>query len=196
VDATEPFGDLPSVDNMFVALWARSMSSGSLTRCVGSTSPGGMLLVLGSVGDASFRPMNLSTEASSSRLLLVKSCSRPIAAVEITPSGSLAPRFRSMNCRSYLAPRCRACRVDMKVVEDQDVDAAVERMLVRLHVGLDRLRRKKRPLVALDRMSTTRKVRCSGAWSSNTWKSSLRVSDEVALLVGDDRARLPFRPAP
>ena len=60
------------------------------------------------VAETSFRPMNLSTDARSSRLLLVNSCAASVRPpVWTTAIRSLAPRLRSMNWRIAIFTRSR-----------------------------------------------------------------------------------------
>ena len=62
--------------------------------------------------------MNLSTDASSSRLLLVNSCAASVRPpVWTTAIRSLAPRLRSMNCRAADLHARRAARIGVQVVE-------------------------------------------------------------------------------
>ncbi len=104
------------------------------------------------VADGSLRPMNLSTAASSSRLLLVNSC-----------AASLRPPVCTTAIRSFVAEAAldelphrhlhllRPKRIGVQIIQDDHVDAAIERLRVGAHVGLDRLLRKQRAIAAVDR---------------------------------------------
>ena len=70
--------------------------------------------------------MNLSTAASSSRGLFVKSwpsAERPL--VKTTAARSLAPKFRSKNAMQRLLHARAARQVDVQIVEHEQIDPAV-----------------------------------------------------------------------
>ena len=109
-------------------------------------------LVLLTVAESSFRPLVLSTAASSSRLLLVNSW------LALSAPGGVDHRHqivgaeaRSMNCLAASFDALRPAEARVQVVDHHDVDAAVERLLVGPDVRLDRRGGEQRPVVALDR---------------------------------------------
>jgi hypothetical protein len=85
-----------------------------------------------------------------------------------------------------------AVHVGVQVVEDGDVDAAVERPLVRLHVGLDRRLGVERPIRLLDRQIDQGEGadRLALAVFEDLEVFFLEVADELALAVGDERVDL------
>ncbi len=80
----------------------------------------------------------------------------------------------------------------MRLVEEHDVDAAVERPLVALDVGLDRLLREERTLGALDGDVNQREVghRLRLAVLENLEVFLLQIANVVAARVGDEHVDL------
>ena len=76
----------------------------------------------------------------------------------------------------------------MEIVDDHDVDAAVERLLVRPDVRLDRRRREQRAIGALDRNVDQRELgdRLRLAVLEHLEVLLLQVADDAPLPIGDD----------
>ena len=93
-----------------------------------------------------------------------------------------------MNCFAATLHALRAAEPRVQIVDHHHVDAAVERALVGLHVGLDRRRGEQRAVGALDRNVDEREGgdRLRLPVLEHLEVFLLQVADDVALPVGDD----------
>ena len=141
------------------------------------------------VAESSLRPLDLSTAASSSRLLLVNSWLALLAPCGVHDRHQVVGAEAALDellGRHLHALRSAEARV--QVVDHHHVDAPVERSLVRLHVGLDRGGGEQRPIGALDGNvhQRERADRLGLAVLEDLEIFLLQVADVGALLVGDD----------